>query len=72
MSKKAKDIGFVVVEPIWFEHSGDWNCFEIKPIKVVGLRYLNRAVHLDRVYVKFCDWAQWGVAGGKAYLNEGI
>ena len=72
MSKKDKHVGFVVVQPVWYERGGNWNCFEISPIKVMGIRYLNRAVHLDRVYVKFSDWAQWGVAGEKAYRNEGI
>ena len=39
------------------------------PIKIFGPRYLNRAMHLDRVYVKLCDWSLWGVANQKTVLH---
>lgn len=42
----------------------------MRPIKVWGLRNLNRAFHLDRVYVKFVDWIEWGTAGGKVITEQ--
>lgn len=41
----------------------------MKPIKIWGLRNLNRAYHLDRVYVKFVNWIEWGTAGNKLISN---
>jgi len=28
-------------------------------VKVRGLKYLNRALHLDTVVLKFVNWVQW-------------
>ena len=36
------------------------------PIKVWGVRNLNRSLHMDKVYVKFVQWVEWG----KASLNQ--
>ena len=41
------------------------NFFQLMPIKIFGFRYLNRAMHLDRVFVKLCDWNLWGIASQK-------
>ena len=38
-------------------------------VKVRGLRYLNRALHLDHVVVKLCDWAIWEPAQAKFIKN---
>ena len=65
-----KNFGFVVPDPVWYKVAeDDWRIIELRPIKVWGLRNLNRAFHLDKVYVKFVDWIEWGSAGGKV-INE--
>ena len=43
---------------------------QLRPIKVFGIRNLNRTYHLDRVYVKFVDWIEWGAAGGKIITEQ--
>ena len=37
----------------------------MKHIKIWGIRKLNRCYHLDKVYVKFVNWIDWGNAGTK-------
>ena len=71
-----KSVGYVLPDPIpYFEISqiADMpgadhadNFFQLMPIKIYGQRYLNRAMHLDRVYVKLCDFGMWGVANQKS------
>ena len=39
--------------------------YQMKPIKIWGIQNLNRCFHLDKVYVKFVNWAEWGSAGSK-------
>ena len=60
------------VEHKYFDHAA--NCYkteslQMRPIKIWGLRNLNRAYHLDRVYVKFVNWIEWGTAGNKLISN---
>ena len=38
---------------------------QLNAIKIWGMRHLNRCLHLDRVYVKFVNWVEWGKAGNK-------
>jgi len=45
------------------------DCVQLNPIKVWGIRHLNRAYHLDKVYVKLVNWIEWGNAGSKMIAN---
>lgn len=64
-------------DPIVYEENPDetieenktYNTLQLQPIKIWGIKNLNRAFHLDRVYVKFVDWIQWGNAGKKLLQN---
>lgn len=51
--KDRFEIGFVKAEGIDM------------PIKVWGLRNLNRSLHMDEVYLKFVQWIDWGKASVK-------
>ena len=44
-------------------------CVQLQPIKVWGIRHLNRAYHLDKVYIKLVNWIEWGKAGNKLLAN---
>ena len=33
-----------------------YKTLQLQPIKIWGVKNLNRAFHLDKVYVKFVDW----------------
>ena len=46
------------------ELSNKWDAYVTVPglpqaVKVRGLKYLNRALHLDTVVLKFVNWVQW-------------
>ena len=45
---------------------------QLLPIKVWGIRHLNRCYHLDKVYVKLVNWIEWGKAGNKMIANVGF
>lgn len=68
-------VGFVMPDPISVQHAdqeagGDkTDTLQMRPIKIWGLRHLNRAYHMDRVYVKFVNWIEWGTAGNKLISN---
>ena len=34
-------------------------------VKIWGIKNLNRAYHLDKVYVKLVNWIEWGNSGSK-------
>lgn len=74
-AESQKTVGFVMPDPIIVENfDHEANCWrpeslQLKPIKIWGLRNLNRAYHLDRVYVKFVNWIEWGTAGSKLIAN---
>ena len=60
------------VEHKYFDHVA--NCYkteslQLNPVKIWGLRNLNRAYHLDHVYVKFVNWIEWGTAAAKTIRN---
>jgi len=63
-----KTYGFVKVDPI-ARTSEDPDAipesFYMRHIKIWGIRNLNRCYHLDKVYVKFVNWIDWGNAGNK-------
>lgn len=61
--QKPKVIGYVMPDPI-ISDDGEQS-LQILPIKIFGIRYLNRCHHLDRVYVKFVNWVEWGKAANK-------
>lgn len=56
-SVAKKDNGFVKVPGV------------DKPIKVMGFQNLNRALHLDEVVVKLCNWVQWEPAQHRLTKN---
>lgn len=63
----AKTHGFVMPDPVVSE-DGEQQ-IQILPIKIWGIRNLNRCWHLDRVYVKLTNWVEWGKAGKKLIEN---
>lgn len=63
-----KTYGFVKVDPIarTSENPDEYiEPFCMKHIKIWGIRNLNRCYHLDKVYIKFVNWIDWGNAGTK-------
>jgi hypothetical protein len=74
-----KNYGFVLPDPISVtDDEGEPDpdtgerpkkVLEIKPIKIWGVKNLNRCFHMDKVYVKFVDWVEWGTAGSKLIEN---
>jgi hypothetical protein len=42
-----------------------------QPVKVWGLKNLNRSFNMDEVVIKFVNWTEWGKASDKkiAHLN---
>ena len=38
-------------------------------VKIMTLRHLNRALHLDNVTIKLCNWKQWEKAKPKLVSN---
>ena len=58
---KDKSYGFVVADKI---QDGDKE-IQLLPIKIWGIRHLNRCMHMDKVYVKMVNWVEWGNAGNK-------
>ena len=62
----------MVPDEIWYEDDDGWRTIQLRPIKIWGIRHLNRAFHLDRVYVRFVDWIDWGSAGGKVINEQGF
>jgi hypothetical protein len=37
----------------------------MQDVKIWGIKNLNRAYHLDKVYIKLVNWIEWGNAGAK-------
>ena len=67
-----KVYGFVKVDPIARpkdDPEGETEYFEMNWVKVWGIRNLNRCFHLDKVYIKFVNWIDWGNAGLKITKN---
>jgi hypothetical protein len=65
-----KNYGFVVPDVIeYLDEDNEYKRFELKPIKVWGIKNLNRCFHLDKVLVKFTNWAEWGTSGLKITQN---
>lgn len=62
-----KNYGFVVPDPIVSE-DGE-SSLQLPPIKIWGIRNLNRCWHLDRVYVKLVNWVEWGKSSNKLIKN---
>lgn len=63
-----KQQGFVRLDPIEMPKKDPTDTTEylkMQDVKVWGLRNLNRAYHMDKVYIKFTNWIEWGNAGGK-------
>lgn len=58
-----KTYGFVKVDPIYLGE--DEEPFYMNHVKVWGIRHLNRCFHLDKVYVRFVNWIDWGKVGTK-------
>lgn len=63
---RDKSYGFVKADPlVYCNDKGEITKFELLPIKIWGIRHLNRCFHLDKVYVKLVNWIEWGKAGNK-------
>ena len=60
---KEKTYGFVMPDKI-VSDDGQKE-IQLLPIKIWGIRHLNRCLHLDKVYVKLVNWVEWGNAGNK-------
>ena len=66
-NQNPKVVGFVKPDPIVSDDGLD--SLQLLPIKIWGIRHLNRCMHMDRVYVKFVNWVEWGKASHKTINN---
>jgi hypothetical protein len=65
-SVPEKTQGFVRLDPIPIPgEDGQVTYLPMHDVKIWGIKNLNRAYHMDKVYVKFVNWIEWGNAGQK-------
>ena len=62
---KEKSQGFVRLDPIPIIEEDSITYLKMQDVKIWGIKNLNRAYHLDKVYVKLVNWIEWGNAGSK-------
>jgi hypothetical protein len=62
---KEKTQGFVRLDPIPIIEEDSITYLKMQDVKIWGIKNLNRAYHLDKVYIKLVNWIEWGNAGSK-------